>query len=96
MVLLASVLALSACNGDWSDEEFQEAVEYCEELLASPLQNAQCDHSVTLLRDDLGCSLDAVYEFIDLTSRLDYEGGRAVLDNGCDNPSGDIPGLPSE
>ena len=51
---------------------------------------------MTLLRDDLGCSLDAVYEFIDLTYLLDYEGGRAVLDYGCENPSGDTPGPPSE
>lgn len=88
------MLPLSACNGGWSDQDFDDAVEYCEEVLGSALQNPQCGHSVMILRDDLACPVDVAYEFIDLTSRLDYAGGRALLDNGCDNPLDGDPGLP--
>ncbi|MDJ0663970.1 MAG: hypothetical protein QNJ75_05375 [Acidimicrobiia bacterium] len=94
VLTLISLLLLSACNGEWSNDEFDEAVGFCEETFAAPGGEAQCEHTVTLLRDDLGCSVETVNEFFELASRLDYEESRALLDKECDNPSGGEPGLP--
>ena len=63
---------------------------YCEASVGPSAEtDSQCVHSVTILRDDLGCPVDVAREFLDLTYRLEYEGARAVLDDGCENPSAD-------
>ena len=94
MVILTSPLLPSACSGGWSEGEFDEAVGFCEETFAASPGEPQCDHTVTLLRDDLGCPVETVYEFVELVSRLEYGEGGALLDRECDNPSGGAPDIP--
>lgn len=89
-VVLALLLAVPACTDAWSEQEFRDLVEYCEDTLPTTPQqpNQQCDATMLLLQDDLGCPVETVYEFIDETSELNYGAARTILEEECESPDG--------